>query len=79
MKRLFVIGCSYTSWREGKCYGSSYPALIAQQYPDWQVYDASEPGSSNDSAFFRLQHLERTYGKPDKIIIQWTHLSLIHI
>ena len=74
MKKLFIVGCSYTHWSDGDCFGESYPALIAKEYPNWHVYDASEPGGSNDSVYLRLRYLEKLYGAPDKIIVQWTHL-----
>jgi hypothetical protein len=74
MKKIFIVGCSYTNWNDGDCFGESYPALIAKEYPNWHVYDASEPGGSNDSVYLRLRYLEKLYGAPDKIIVQWTHL-----
>lgn len=75
MKKLFIVGCSYTNFRDGECFGKSYPALIAKDYPHWHIYDASEPGGSNDSVYLRLRYLEKLYGAPDKVIVQWTHLT----
>ena len=39
------------------------------------AYYASEPGGSNDSVYLRLRYLEKLYGAPDKVIVQWTHLT----
>jgi hypothetical protein len=79
MKKLFIVGCSYTNWNDGDCFGKSYPALIAKEYPDWHIYDASECGGTNDSAYLRLRHFEKLYGAPNKVIIQWTHLGRTNI
>ena len=79
MKKIFIVGCSYTNWNDGDCLGESYPALIAKEYPNWHVYDASEPGGSNDSVYLRLRYLEKLYGAPDKVIVQWTHLGRTNI
>jgi len=72
LKKLFIGGCSYSHWSDGKCFEQSYPALIAKNYPDWHVYDASYGGSANDGIFWRFQHLEEKFGPPDKVIVQWT-------
>lgn len=79
MKKIFIVGCSYTNWNDGDCFGESYPALIAKEYPNWHVYDKSEPGGSNDSVYLRLRYLEKLYGAPDKVIVQWTHLGRTNI
>ncbi len=76
MKNLLILGCSYSHWWDGKCFGKSYPALIAQNYPNYHVYDMSEPGGSNDTLYLRLKFLKEEFGViPDKILIQFTHLS----
>ena len=75
MKKLFIAGCSYSHWYDGKCFEQTYPALIAKEYPDWHVYDASYGGSAIDGVWWRFQHLEEIYGAPDKIIVQWTNLG----
>jgi len=80
MKNLVILGCSYTHWWDGKCFNKSYPALIARDYPEYHVWDMSEPGGSNDTIYLRLRFLERHYNVvPDKIIIQWTTLSRTNI
>ena len=79
MKKLFIVGCSYTHWSDGDCFGESYPALIAKEYPNWHVYDAGEPGGANDSVYLRLQYLTEQYGTPDKVIVQWTHLGRTNV
>ena len=79
MKKIFIVGCSYSHWYDGDCHNESYPALIAKHFPDCHVYDLSEPGGANDSAYLRLRQCEENVGSPDKVIIQWTHLGRANI
>lgn len=71
---LGIIGCSYTHWDYGDCVGQTYPALIAKQFPNYNVVDLSIPGSGNDSAFLRLNNFERIHKiKFSKVVWQLTH------
>tara|TARA_R110000796_G_scaffold48135_4_gene115606 strand:- start:510 stop:1256 length:747 start_codon:yes stop_codon:yes gene_type:complete len=79
MKKLFIAGCSYSHWSDGYCFNESYPALIAKHFPEWHVYDLSEPGGANDSVYLRLRQCEDNVGTPDKVIVQWTHLGRANI
>lgn len=73
---LAVVGCSYSHWADGDCMFKSYPAYIAENYPNWNVVDLSSPGSSNDSAYLRLFNFEHNYKiKFDKVIFQVTHFN----
>lgn len=73
---IAVVGCSYSHWDDTECFLESYPALIAKNYPDYNVVDLSSPGSSNDSAYIRLFHFEKTTGyKIKKVLFQLTHFG----
>jgi len=73
---LAVVGCSYSHYADGNCLFKSYPAYIAENFPDWNVVDLSSPGSSNDSAYLRLFNFEHNYKiKFDKVIFQITHFD----
>jgi len=73
---IAVVGCSYSHWDDGECFLESYPALIAKNYPDYNVVDLSAPGSSNDSAYMRLFHFEHLTGyKINKVLFQLTHFG----
>lgn len=73
---LAIIGCSYTHWSDSNCLGYSYPALIAKDYPHYNVVDLSCPGSSNDSAYLRLFQFEKSKKiKFSKVIFQVTHFG----
>ena len=71
---LGIVGCSYTHWFNGDCLGESYPAIIAKQFPNYNVIDLSIMGSSNESVFLRLYNFERIHKiKFSKILWQLTH------
>lgn len=71
---LGIVGCSYTHWLEGNCLGESYPAIIAKQFPNYNIVDLSIMGSSNESVFLRLYNFERIHKiKFSKILWQLTH------
>lgn len=73
---LGVVGCSYTHWADGECFGHNYPAFVAKDHPEYNVIDLSAPGSSNDSAYFRLFHFEKLLNiKFAKVIFQITHFG----
>ena len=58
------------------CLGESYPAIIAKQFPNYNVVDLSIVSSGNDSVFFRLHNFETQYNiKFSKIIWQLTHFN----
>lgn len=69
---LAIIGCSYSNYYDGDCFGNTYPKLIADNYSNINVYDASLGGASNDSCYLRLQNIEKNFGSIDKIIVQLT-------
>ena len=56
---LAIIGCSYSNYYDGDCFGNTYPKLIADNYSNINVYDASLGGASNDSCYLRLQNIEK--------------------
>jgi len=72
--KIFVVGCSYTNWSDSgdQNPGSTWPALLAQSNTDDVIVDCSYPGLSNNAYFFRLQQAENSFGKADKVIVQWT-------
>jgi len=69
---LAIIGCSYSNFWDGDIFGKTYPKLIADDYPDINIYDASLGGAGNDSCYLRLQNIEKNFGSIDKIIVQLT-------
>ena len=72
-KKIFVIGCSY---RHHDVYvepNETWPSLL-QENTGYTIINCSLPGSSNFSYFYRLQEIEKEYGKPDKVIVQLTSL-----
>ena len=79
-KNLVIIGCSYSHWYDSKALYESYPALIAQDFKDYDVYDLSIGGSSNTTAYLRCKSVEDKYKiKIDKVIFQITHFSRLFI
>jgi len=73
---IAFLGCSYSNWYDGDCFGESYPALFAKNNPDVNVWDLSIPGSSNDSLYFRLLYAEKHFNiKIDKVVVQLTHFQ----
>jgi hypothetical protein len=79
-KNLVIIGCSYTHWNDSKALHETYPALIAKDFKDYDVYDLSIGGSSNTTAYLRCKGIEDKYNiKIDKVIFQITHFSRLFI
>ena len=79
-KNLAIIGCSYSHWHDSKALYESYPALIAQDFDDYDVYDLSIGGGGNSSAYMRCKSVEDKYNiKIDKVIFQITHFSRLFI
>ena len=74
-KNIAVIGCSYSNYRDSNALFETYPALIANYFPEHFVIDLTLPGGSNSSAYLRLKWYEERYNtKIDKVIFQITHL-----
>lgn len=79
-KNLVIIGCSYSHWHDSKALYESYPALIAQDFNDYDVYDLSVGGGGNSTAYMRCKNVEDKYKiKIDKVIFQITHYSRLFI
>ena len=79
-KNLVIVGCSYSHWYDSNALLQSYPALIAQDFKDYDVYDVSVGGSSNTTAYLRCKSVEDRYNiKIDKVIFQITHFSRLFI
>lgn len=75
LKNVAVIGCSYTNWRDGDCLLQSYPALIANDFPEYNVIDLSICGDSNATVYYKIKQAEKQLKiKFDKIICQITHV-----
>ena len=75
LKNVAVIGCSYTNWRDGDCLLKSYPALIANDFPAYNVIDLSICGDSNATVYYKIKQAEKQFKiKFDKIIWQITHV-----
>lgn len=75
LKNVAVIGCSYTNWRDGDCLLQSYPALIANDFPEYNVIDLSICGDSNSTVYYKIKQAEKQLKiKFDKIIWQITHV-----
>jgi hypothetical protein len=76
LKNLAIVGCSYSHWTDGKCFGKSYPALIAKNNQEYNVFDLSICGDSNSTVWYKIKNTEEKYKiKFDKIIWQITHLE----
>jgi hypothetical protein len=74
LKNLAIVGCSYSHWKDGDCLNESYPAIIAQRFPNYNVIDLSMCGDSNEAAYYKIKKAEEFFGiKFDKIIWQITH------
>lgn len=75
LKNLAIVGCSYTNWRDGDCLLQSYPALIANNFPEYNVIDLSICGDSNATVYYKIKQAEKQLKiKFDKIIWQITHV-----
>ena len=76
LKNIVIVGCSYSHYTDGKCFGASYPALIAKNNQEYNVFDLSICGDSNATAYYKIKNTEEKYKiKFDKIIWQITHLE----
>lgn len=70
-KTVFVLGDSY-SYHDNIPIVCSWPAHLANIDQTLTVINGSIPGSSLDSLFYRSLEMERTFGKPDLVLVLLT-------
>lgn len=72
MKRLFVFGCSYTSWN-----WPTYADIYAQQFDHYENWGHAGLGNRAIAERVAECHATNEFDKDDTVIVQWSsHLQI---